>query len=63
MTAAEVCAYLSVTLETLGRFERELNLPTHRLGTGPKAQRRYYRNEVDAWVKSRWTANQPGQTA
>lgn len=62
MTPAEAARYLQVTPQTLRTYERDLGLPVHRLGAGPKAQRRFYRVELDTWVKSRWTANSPGQT-
>lgn len=62
MTPAEAADYLSVTPQTLRVYERDLGLPVHRLGDGPKAQRRFYLAELDEWVRSRWTANAPAQT-
>lgn len=56
MTAKQAAAYLQIGLDRLGEFEKHHELPTHRLGTGPKAQRRYFKDELDAWLKFRWTA-------
>jgi len=50
MAAAEAADYLGVGVDMLARFEKE-GLVTHRLGSGPKAQRRWYRDELDAFVK------------
>jgi DNA-binding transcriptional MerR regulator len=49
MNAAEAAEYLGVGIDMLARFEKE-GLVTHRLGTGPKAQRRWYRADLDAFV-------------
>jgi len=50
MAAAEAAAYLDVGIDMLARFEKE-GLVTHRLGTGPKAQRRWYRADLDDFVR------------
>lgn len=61
MDASEAAAYLGVGLTKLRDWEREQNLPVHRLGSGPKAHRRFYRSELDTWLRSRCTANPPDQ--
>lgn len=63
MAPPEAARYLGVTPQTLRVYEKDHGLPVHRMGTGPKAQRRFYRTELDRWLRSRWTANAPGQTA
>lgn len=49
MAAAEAAHYLGVAVDMLARFEKD-GLVTHRLGNGPKAQRRWYRTDLDAYV-------------
>lgn len=53
MTAKQAADYLQVSWQQLRVWEVEYGLPVHRLGTGPKAQRRFYREELDQWVRSR----------
>lgn len=52
LDAADACAYLKVTDRTLARWV-ELGAPVHRIGSGPKAPRRFYRSELDRWVRNR----------
>jgi len=63
MAAGEAAHYLGVSVDMLARFEKE-GLVTHRLGTGPKAQRRWYRTDLDAFVtrasRNRCSAESPG---
>jgi hypothetical protein len=61
MTAEQAAAYLQTGIDRLWMWEKRYNLPTHRLGAGPKAQRRYYRSELDAWLRSRCIAPTPDQ--
>lgn len=61
MNAEQAAAYLQTGIDRLWMWEKRYNLPTHRLGTGPKAQRRYFRSELDAWVKSRCITPAPDQ--
>ena len=63
MTAGEAAAYLTITLEGLAKLIREdPSMPVHRLGRGPKAHRRFYRSELDAWLRSRCSTRTPDQT-
>ena len=50
MTAAEAAEYLGVGVEMLARYEKE-GLVTYRLGDGPKAPRRWYRSDLDDFVR------------
>ena len=61
MTIQEAAAYLSVTPRTVDRFICEDELPVHRMGDGPKAQKRFYRSELDAWLRSRCSDNTPAR--
>lgn len=61
MTARQAADYLQIDWQRLRHYEVTLGLPVHRLGTGPKAVRRFYRDELDAWVKSRCIEPAPGQ--
>jgi excisionase family DNA binding protein len=61
MTAKQAAAYLQIGLDRLRSWEKRAGLPTHRLGDGPKAERRYYAAELDAWLKSRCIAPTPDQ--
>ena len=60
MTARQAAAYLQVSPQKLRDWELEQNLPVHRLGNGPKAQRRFYKAELDTWLRSRCTYTTPG---
>jgi hypothetical protein len=60
MTARQAAAYLQVGLARLRQWEAQYGLPTHRLGAGPKAQRRYFAAELDGWIKSRCIDTAPG---
>ena len=60
MTAKQAADYLQVNWQKLRDWEVRLGLPVHRLGVGPKAQRRFYRAELDQWVKSRCINTDPG---
>ncbi len=61
MTAKQAAAYLQVGPDRLRSWELRAGLPTHRLGNGPKAERRYYAAELDAWLKSRCITPAPDQ--
>jgi hypothetical protein len=63
MTAHEVAARLRVTLGAVANYEKldKNPLPVHRLGTGPRAPKRYVRGEVEAWIRSRWSDRPAGQ--
>ena len=55
MTAKQAAAYLQISWQKLRDWETKFGLPVHRLGNGPKAQRRFYKIELDQWLRSRWT--------
>jgi excisionase family DNA binding protein len=61
MDPATTAAYLGCTKDTLLVWEKTLGLPTHRIGTGRRAPKRFYRSEIDEWLKSRCTAPAAGQ--
>jgi excisionase family DNA binding protein len=63
MTAREGAAYLGVARQTFDKYVAEQGLPVHRLGNGPKAQRRVYASEIDAWLRSRCSAPTAGNGA
>lgn len=61
--------YLQISRPTLYEL-RSLGLPAHKLGAGSRSAVRYFRDEVDAWVReqvghvrNRWSDNRAGQTA
>jgi excisionase family DNA binding protein len=58
MTSAEAAEYLSVPRDSLTRLEKR-GLPVHRMGTGPKAPKRYFAAELDTWLKSKCNAQTP----
>jgi hypothetical protein len=60
MTATEAAHYLRINYRQMTRLQRDPSFPVHRIGTGPKAVRRYYRAELDRWLRSRWSAQQAG---
>jgi excisionase family DNA binding protein len=59
MGITAVAEYLDVTARTIDRWIREEGLPVHRLGSGPQARKRFYRSEIDEWVRSRCSDNTP----
>jgi hypothetical protein len=50
LTSGEMCLKYRISLPTLSRLELQ-GLPCYRLGTGPKAQRRYPELRVEAWFE------------
>jgi excisionase family DNA binding protein len=48
LTVDEICAYLSVTNETIYKWIERQNMPGHRVGR----RWMFKQAEVDAWVKS-----------
>lgn len=52
-TLARVADYLDVSTKTVTRWITDHGLPVHRVGTGPRATMRFYRVEVDAWLRNR----------
>lgn len=60
MVAADAAAYLDVTVDTLDKLVRTEGLPVHRLTSGPKAPRRFYRSDIDGWLKNRCSSETPG---
>jgi hypothetical protein len=53
MTARETENYLKTSNRSLLRMEKD-GLPFHRLT--PKGPKRYYRHEVDTWLRSKWSS-------
>lgn len=53
MTIRDAARYLEVTTRTVDRWIREQDLPVHRLGTGPKARKRFFASELDTWIRNR----------
>ena len=49
----EISAYLQCSLRTCQRWEKELDLPIHRLDGTPKARVFAYRVELDDWLKGK----------
>ena len=47
-TAAETCAYLSISDNTLQRWINQRGLPVHRVGR----TMRFKYSEIDAWVRA-----------
>jgi len=62
LTIDEVAELLGVAEVTVRRYYTHEGLPVHRLGSARNAQVRFFRGEVLEWLRSRWTANQPGET-
>jgi hypothetical protein len=63
MTVEQGMAYLQIRdIKTFNRLVKIDGLPIHRLGSGPKAQRRCYRSELDDWLlRSRCSDNAPAR--
>lgn len=53
ITEAEVLARLAITRPTLVRLDPPI--PFVRLGNGPRAQKRYRPEDVEAWIEARLT--------
>ena len=53
MTPREAAAYLRLNPRTFDEKVRTDGVPVHRIGSGPKAQRRFYRVELDTWLRSK----------
>lgn len=65
LTSGEMCLKYRISIPTLCRLETQ-GLPFYRLGTGPKAQKRYPADRVEAWfgdLRSRCSFQKPGQVA
>jgi len=54
----EISRYLRRDIRTCQRYERELELPVHRLEGSPRARVFAYRNELDAWRAKRLEEDQ-----
>lgn len=65
MAPGDAAVYLDVSVDALAKFERtDPDFPVHRLGRGPRAHRRYYAAELDAWLRNRCsTGNRDDTTA
>ena len=63
LTPKMAAEYLGVTVEGIGKLiAANPDFPVHRLGNGPKAHRRFYRADLDAWLRSRCSTRTPDQT-
>jgi hypothetical protein len=47
----EIASYLARAVRTAQRWERNSNLPVHRIGNGPKASVFAFGDELDAWFE------------
>lgn len=56
-------AYLGVTTRTIDRYIEEQGLPVHRIGTGPKPRKYFFRSDLDEWLRNRWSARTAGEAA
>lgn len=64
MTPKMAADYLGVTVEGLGKLiAADEDFPVHRLGSGPKAHRRFYRSDLDLWLKSRCSTPIAGEAS
>lgn len=54
----EIASYLDCDARTCRRWEREFGLPVHRMEGAAKSRVFAYKDEVDAWRKSRLNGNQ-----
>jgi excisionase family DNA binding protein len=61
MSIDEAARYLNVTPRTVDRYVNAAALPVHRMGAGPKAHKRFYRSELDAWLRSRCSDTAPAR--
>jgi len=57
MSIDQAAKHLQVTPRTVDRYVNAAGLPVHRMGSGPKAHKRFYRSELDAWLRSRCSDN------
>lgn len=64
LSAETAATYLDVTVDSLSKIIRDDDtFPVHRIGKGPKAHRRFYRSEIDAWLRNRCSDNTPATSA
>lgn len=61
MTAAQAAAYMGVSRQTFDKYVKAGWVPVHRLGSGPKAHRRFFESELKIAIRNRWSAEQAGQ--
>jgi hypothetical protein len=60
MDAYGAAAYLGLSLNGLNKIVRnDPSFPVHRMGTGPRAHRRFYRSELDRWLRNRCSDHHP----
>lgn len=51
LTVNEVAEYLRWSPEQVRKLARRKELPAHKLGNGPRAEYRFFQNEIIKWVK------------
>jgi len=47
----QAATYLQISVRTLRRRIDDSGLPAHRIGSGETGVQRFYRSELDAWVR------------
>lgn len=62
MTVPEVAAYLGVSRQTIWRWLRDLDFPSHQ-PSGPRGRRLFKRSEVDAWIDAGCSPRTAGERA
>lgn len=61
---AQAADYLDVSERMIADLEKgDPPLPVHRLGTARNSLKRYYRSEIDEWLRSRWSSRRNGRTS
>jgi excisionase family DNA binding protein len=57
----EAADYLSVSVETMPKLIAVYGLPAHKMGTARNSPWRFYRDELDTWLRNRCAVNRPDQ--
>src|SRR5690348_4780737 len=47
----EIAAYMGRGVRTVQRWERDLKMPVHRIGSGPRSPACAFPAELDAWLR------------
>lgn len=66
MGVEQAAAYLGVTPRTIDRWIKDSGLPVHRTGptgVGRKPHRRFYRSELDTWLRNRYDSDRAAHPA
>lgn len=62
-TDIDVMKFLEVSRPTLYNLRRYEGLPAHKLRPGKASPVRYFRDEIEAWLRNRCSSGTPGQAA